>query len=176
MSQVGKRKFRRPNNTEIFFRILPDGRSVGCWWIARGSFVFLFRLLIFVLILCCRRGHLLALGRGVIDGAQRQRRRFLRQIVGVFEIGGGPIDGGDDFRHTHATVLVRVNQRERAFVKFESLDRTTQRDSKFLVKLAEVGDGRAGIEPHLIHAARAEKIAKPEVRLPRSWFVSFPSV
>lgn len=123
MSQVGKRKFRRPNNTEIFLRSLPDGRSVGCWWIARGSFVFLFRLLIFVLILCCRRGHLLALGRGVIDGAQRQRRRFLRQIVGVFEIGGGPIDGGDDFRHTHATVLVRVNQRERAFVKFESLDR-----------------------------------------------------
>jgi hypothetical protein len=28
----------------------------------------------------------------------------------------------------------------------------------------------------LIHAARPEKIAKPEVRLPRSWFVSFPSV
>ena len=52
----------------------------------------------------------------------------------------------------HVAVVVRIDERERAFIEFKSFDRATQRDPKFLVEAGEVGDAGAVVHADLSHS------------------------
>ena len=100
-----------------------------------------------------RSEQLLAFGRGVIDGAQRQGRRGLEQVVRVLQAAPGPLGGGDEFRRADAAVLVGINQGQGGLVELQPGGGAGQGDPELLVELIEGHEVGPGFQPDLVKAA-----------------------
>ena len=107
--------------------------------------------------LACRGQQLLALGRRVVDRAQRQRRGGLEQIVGVLQQAAGPFGGGDEFRRADAAILVGINQGQGLGVELQPGRGTGQGDPELLVELIQGHEIGPALEPDLVEAAGTEE-------------------
>jgi hypothetical protein len=102
--------------------------------------------------------HRLARGPAVVDGGERDlvasdlERRKVAQALAA------PLHGADDLGRADAAVLVGVDERERALVVLEALDRAGQRSPQLEVEVAEVGEIVRRLEADLVEAARAREL------------------
>ena len=73
----------------------------------------------------------------VVDGDERQGVEALDQIIWIFELGGGPFDGGEDLRGANAAILVAIDQLQGAGIKLHSFGGAAQRHPQFLIELIQ---------------------------------------
>ena len=80
------------------------------------------------------------------------------QLVGVAQVRAGPFAGRDQLRRPDATVLVGIDEVERAAVELDASGGAGEGHPELLVEFTDVCDVRTIADQNLVHAAGAEEL------------------